>query len=107
MSHKIYSNIGEWMNAHDNQIFRMWRYKRTFTSCAQERKFQDESPFENDHCEYVVIKEIIPISETKIMIGVTYADNDYNLQDGSTSPYISYYSLDEIRLDLNPEDSIE
>lgn len=107
MSPKTYNNFDQWVEAHCNDIFRMWEYKKMFTPYEQEQKFIDESIYVDSHCSFIIIKEVIHISSNKIMIGVRHIYDFTKSEIEESNPQLSYYMLDEIKLDLYPEDSIE
>ena len=88
--HTWLSDVGE------ERVFRMWVFKKMFTPYEQDKKFSDESVYEDDVCKYVMIKELIELPDGDLFIGFQDADND-NL-------YLEYYKLSEIRLDYYPSD---
>ena len=88
--HTWLSDVGE------ERVFRMWVFKKMFTPYEQDKKFSDESVYEDDVCKYVMIKELIELPDGDLLIGFQDADSD-NL-------YLEYYKLSEIRLDYCQSD---
>ena len=76
------------------RIFRMWVYKKMFTPYEQEEKFTDESVYEDITSTPVRIKEVVELPDKRIMIGV----NTFIEDTDNENEYITYYTLDEIRL---------
>lgn len=107
MNPKTYENFDQWVEFHRNDIFRMWEYKKMFTPYEQEQKFVDESIYVDSHCSFIIIKEVIHISSDKIMIGVHHIYDFTKSEIEEPNPHLSYYMLNEIKLDLYPDDSIE
>ena len=65
---KEYKNITEWLKDYEHKVFRMWKYKKMFTPYEMEQKFVDESVYESDACEYIIITKIIPISNDDYLL---------------------------------------
>jgi hypothetical protein len=88
-----YSNFIEFAQAHKDIPFRFWVYRRIFTPYEQEKKFTDESYYEDTCCKIAYIKELIILPDDDILIG--FVSIDYNETDIKCCEYLK---LSEIRL---------
>lgn len=86
-----YNSFGEYLQSLPyNIVFRLWEYKRMFTSYEQAEKFSDESLLVNDECDFVRILDVINLPDGDLFLATTEAWGD--------DKYISYYKLSEIAL---------
>lgn len=82
-------------------IYRMWKYKRMFTPYELDKRFKDESIYEDDICTFVKIEEVISLPNDilikfRLMFeGFIYDDEDKNFTDGGC--YI-FERLSDIKL---------
>lgn len=107
---KSYTNINEWLKDYEHKIFRMWKYKRMFTPYEIEQKFVDESVYESDVCEDIIITKIIPISNDDYLLGYILADSYiYNEIVGKPEKdrLEWYVKLSEISLAYSEKDNAE
>ena len=92
-----WGDIHTWLHDEgEDRVFRLWVFKKMFTPYEQEQKFIDESVYEDVHCKFVRIKELIELADGDYLIG--FQDAESNIE------YLEYLKLSEIRLDYNPND---
>ena len=101
---RIHNNIKEFFHAHDGHIFRFWVYKKMFTPYEQDKKFSDESIYENEYCSYGRIVEVSPLPDGDILLAFQIDDNYENNND---IDYVTYHKLSEIQLDWSKQDQVE
>lgn len=88
-----------WLHDNGDRIYRYWAYKRMFTPEEIDKKWSDQSCFENVECYYGVIKEAIELPDGDILLGfIDPVDDDY------AEKTICYYKLSQIELSYVPED---
>ena len=107
---KSYTTINEWLKEYEHKIFRMWRYKKMFTPYEIEQKFVDESVYESDMCEYIIITKIIPLSNDDYLLGYILVDGyNYNeIIDKPDNEKLEWYvKLSEISLAYSETDNTE
>lgn len=105
---KEYKNITEWLKDYEHKVFRMWKYKKMFTPYEIEQKFVDESVYESDICEYIIITKIIPISNDDYLLGYILADGyNYNeIIDKPENDKLEWYvKLSNIELAYSESDN--
>ena len=102
---RIHNNIKEFFHAHDGHIFRFWVYKKMFTPYEQDNKFLDESIYENEHCYYGRIVDVVTLPDNDILIAFQIDEN--YLEGKKDINYVSYYKLSEIHLDWCIDDQTE
>ena len=88
----------EWLEVHKDDYFRYWVHKVMFTPYEIEKKFEDQSCFEDDECMYGYIVDHVVLPDNDVMIGLSES------KDGG---YISYYKLSAIDLALSDFDEEE
>ena len=102
---RVHSDIKEFFKAHDGHIFRFWVYKKMFTPYEQDKKFSDETIYENEHCSYGRIIEISPLPDGDVLLAFQVDDNYENgIND---IDYVTYHKLSEIQLDWCKQDQVE
>ena len=96
MNEKTYgiTDFGSWLLDNQDKMFRILVYKKVYTPYEQDKKFSDESIYENggyyDHGFIVEAMEI----PGDILIGVSLCNSDNSEDLG----IVKYYRLSEIRL---------
>lgn len=90
-----YKDFNEFMTESQYCIYRYWVYRRGFTPYEQDKKFTDESMFEDTTCKTAYIRELINLPDGDILIGFLDADS-ININNQIS---IQYYKLSEIRLE--------
>lgn len=78
-----------------DQVFRYWVFKRMFTPLECERKYFDQSQFEDSTASLGIIKECIELSNGDVILGFEPVF-EYNSEPEEHD--ILYYKLSEIRL---------
>ena len=102
---RVHSDIKEFFKAHYGHIFRFWVYKKMFTPYEQDKKFSDETIYENEHCCYGRIIEVSPLPDGDILLAFQVDDNYENgIND---IDYVTYHKLSEIQLDWCKQDQVE
>lgn len=102
---RVHSDIKEFFHAHDGHIFRFWVYKKMFTPYEQDKKFSDETIYENEHCSYGRIIEVSPLPDGDVLLAFQVDGNyDEGIKD---IDYVTYYKLSEIQLDWSKNDQVE
>jgi hypothetical protein len=81
-----------WLVDNESRIFRFLVYRKIFTPYEQERKYIDESQFEDTYYSYGQIEEAVDLGNGDWLLGFR------GICDGVRCKYISYYKLSEIRL---------
>lgn len=77
-------DFNEFLKNNDNTIFRMYKYKKLYTPYEQDKKYSDETIYENgNYPTYVYIREAIQLP-----------DNDILLKLEETAPLCEQNSLD-------------
>lgn len=96
-NYDIYGDVETFM--HDvgcERIWRFWVYRRIYTPYEQQSQFIDESQFEDSHCNFGIIREVINL-QGDYLIGfeMVYEENDFQTVENAG---LEYYRLSEIRL---------
>lgn len=100
---KIYNSYQEFFSNHPDRLYRLWVYRRVFTPVEQDRKYIDQSIYEDDHACVGVIREVIPLPDGDLLLGfASIADSITELTE--VNRCIGYYRLSEIRLNYMPMD---
>ena len=88
-----FTDLETWMldNA-DMRIFRVWKYKKVFTPLEQDRKYIDQSPYEEDVAKLVWLEEVIEFDNGRIMFGFKNAETAalYEIGESSVPASIEY-----------------
>ncbi len=96
MSYKSFSDWDTFLRETSGRIFRMWVFKRMFTPFEREKKYMDESIYEDNTCTHVIIRESIVLPNGDILLGLQSIFDEDEIE---TSNYdLSYYKLSEVRL---------
>lgn len=95
--------VADFFNGNKDTIFRMQVYKRLYTPYEIEKKFMDETQFEDEWMQ-VCICSVYELPDKDILLGVRriYEEDDWYLQENEW--IIDYYKLSEIRLSYYPDD---
>lgn len=94
-----FSSFPDFLDAHEDDLFCFWVYRRGYTPYEQQQAFSDESQFEDVHGTVCRVVECISLGNGRFMIGVLPCI-DENLDEKEFSSRIDYYNLDEIRISL-------
>lgn len=95
-----FPSIPDFLEAHQDDIFMFWVYRRVYTPYEQQQAFMDESVFEDSHANFGFAAECISLGGGDFLIGFrTVADPDEIGAQNYKTP-IDYYKLSEIRMTL-------
>ena len=78
---------------YSDRIYRFWVYRKMFTPYEQQNAFMDESEYEDIRASFGIIQEAIDLGNGDWLLGFAV------IFDGELSGGISYYRLNEIRLE--------
>lgn len=78
-----------------DRIFRYWVYKRVFTPLEQEKKYIDQSEYEDTCAHTGIIRECAELPNGDFLLGFSDPGSEYT----------EYYRLSEIRLAYSPDDA--
>ena len=91
-----------WVHDYEGRVYRYWVYKRMFTPLEVEKKYTDETYYEDNECEFGMIYEAIELPDGDILIGFIDPDNEGTTVEGM----IEYYKLSELRFQCLPCDQL-
>lgn len=94
-------DIWTYLHDTDGRVFMYWVYKRMFTPLEQEKKYIDESQFEDAEANRGVITECVELPDGDLLLGFQNVDEDGEPTTGIFR-MIGYYKLSEIRLAYIP-----
>ena len=103
MSIKQYRNMETFLSDNEERLFRVWVYRRIYTPYEQEKKFIDESEFDQETAHLGFIRESIALPDGDYLLGfeevyeAPVADEEVHILD--------YYKLSEIRLGYSAYDT--
>lgn len=104
---KQWTDLDTWMcdNA-DERLFRVWKYKKVFTPYEMDKKFVDESPYEDDVCMYAWLDEVVEFENKRIMFGFRDATSAAMFEYGELEfePNIVYMMDGEFSMEYYPGD---
>lgn len=89
---RIITDMETWLLDNDGRVFRFLVYKKMYTPYEQERKFIDESQFEDTHYRCAFIEEAIELANGEWLLGFR------EILDGEVCGFIEYYKLSDIQL---------
>lgn len=103
----INTDMETWMHDFcDERIFRVWRYKKMFIPLEQDRKYIDQSIYENDECKYMWIEEVVEIPNGRILFGFKDVESALMRDHGDISfePPIEYMLDGEFTMECYEHD---
>lgn len=92
------TDMETWFCDNSERIYRFVVYKKLFTPYEQERKFADESQFEDTHYRFGLIEEAIELGHGEWLLGFR------EIIDGEVCGRIDYFKLSDIQLSYFEED---
>lgn len=93
-------SLPDFLDAHQDDIFRFWVYRKVYTPYEQQKAFSDESVFEDTYAIFGFVAECISLGNGDFLLGFrTVADPDEENVQAYNGP-IEYYKLSEIRMGL-------
>ena len=94
------TDMETWLMDNDHRIFRYLVYRRMFTPYEQEKKFVDESEFQDNHYNFGFIEEAIDLGSGEWMVGF----RPINDCSGVVCDRLEYFNLKEIRIEYFEKD---
>lgn len=94
----VYDDIWKFFQATEERIFRFWVYRRLFTPLEQEKKYMDQSQYEETHAHFGIVREVIPLPDGDVLLGFAQLYDDFADLSNEESQSLEYYRLSEIRL---------
>lgn len=92
-----YKTLGEYLKTLPPEtVFRLWERKQIFTPYEWDKKFSDQSTYENDECLHVCISDTIELPDGDLLL-ITH--------EPELESYLSYYKLSEISLAKSDSDT--
>ena len=95
-------SFANFCNFHYGKPFRYLVYRRMFTPYEQDKKFSDESVYEDIHYKIGCIREISILPDGDVLLG--FVSTDYSKDEPR---WYEYYKLSEIRLERYEGDELE
>lgn len=89
---RVITDMETWLLDFDERIFRFVVYKKLFTPYEQDKKFMDESQFEDTHFRFAFIEEAVELGHGEWLLGFR------EIIDGEICNNIDYYKLSDIQL---------
>ena len=89
---RVITDMETWLLDFDERIFRFVVYKKLFTPYEQDKKFMDESQFEDTHFRFAFIEEAVELGNGEWLLGFR------EIIDGEICNNIDYYKLSDIQL---------
>lgn len=89
---RVITDMETWLLDFDERIFRFVVYKKLFTPYEQDKKFMDESQFEDTHFRFAFIEEAVELGNGEWLLGFR------EIIDGEICSNIDYYKLSDIQL---------
>lgn len=87
-----YKSFGEYLKTlPENTVFRIWEYKKMFTPYEQDEKFSNQSIYENELAQHVIIDDVIELPDGDLLLAVH--DWEYDKAE-----YTDYYKLSNISI---------
>lgn len=100
------TDMETWFCDNSDRIYRFVVYKKLFTPYEQDKKFMDESQFEDTHYRFGFIEEAVDLGHGEWLLGFR------EIIEGDVLDRINYFRLSDIQLSffeqdqdmLNPEE---
>lgn len=89
---RVITDMETWLLDFDERIFRFVVYKKLFTPYEQDKKFMDESQFEDTHFRFAFIEEAVELGNGEWLLGFR------EIIDREICSNIDYYKLSDIQL---------
>lgn len=103
---RTYSSMTEFWEKNGNRIIQFWVFKRMFTPMEKERKYMDQSCYEETSSRAGVIREVIKLPDNDLLLGIAELCEDVDELRSELSCLV-YYKLSELRITYCPHDEIE
>lgn len=92
------TDMDTWFLDNSDRIYRFVVYKKLFTPYEQDKKFSDESQFEDNHYRFGLIEEVIELGQGEWLLGFR------EVIDCEVCSCISYFKLSDIQLSFFEQD---
>lgn len=103
---KVYESASDFFKNNPDRLYRCWVYKHIFTPDELEKKYIDQTVYEDSHCRMGVIREVIPLPDGDLLIGFAMVYESLD-ELGAENREMAYYRLSEIRMNYLPMDGDE
>ena len=97
----IYGDWETFFLDNDSRLYHFAVYKRMFTPYEQVNCFSDESQYEQDIWRYGFIREVVPLPDGDLLLGIQEVYDE--IADDPNDDF-EYYKLSEIRLAYKKDD---
>ena len=87
-------NIKNWLSHVETAHFLLWVYRRGYTPYEMDKRFEDQSLFEDSRGDVVKIVEVVLLDDGDYFLGV----QSYDEIEEKYCNQIDYYKLSEVRL---------
>lgn len=102
----VYGDFRHFFEQNPNRIYRYWVYRRMFTPYEQKQSYMDESFFEQSQALCGVIREVVPMPNGDLLLGIAdIAEDTSELSAGNRQ--MSYHRLSDLQLMYMPLDAQE
>lgn len=101
-----YDDFKQFFEQNPNRIYRYWVYRRIFTPYEQKQSFMDESFFEQSQALFGVIREVIPLPDGNLLIGIADITEDAS-ELRTDNRQMTYHRLSDLQLMYMPLDAQE
>lgn len=101
-----YEDFRQFAEQNPNRIYRYWVYRRMYTPYEQKQGFMDESFFEQSQALFGVIREVIPLSNGDLLLGIADITEDAS-ELTAENRQMTYHRLSDLQLMYMPLDARE
>ena len=102
----VYEDFRQFIEQNPNRIYRYWVYRRMYTPYEQKQGFMDESFFEQSQALFGVIREVIPLSNGDLLLGIADITEDAS-ELTAENRQRAYHRLSDLLLMYMPLDAQE
>lgn len=97
----IYGDWETFFLDNSDRLYHFVVYKKMFTPYEQQQCFSDESVYEEDIYKYGFIREVVPLPNGDLLLGICEIIDDV---PSDLDASLDYYKLSELRLSYDKED---
>ena len=102
----VYEDFRQFIEQNPNRIYRYWVYRRMYTPYEQKQGFMDESFFEQSQALFGVIRDVIPLSNGDLLLGIADITEDAS-ELTAENRQMAYHRLSDLHLMYMPLDAQE
>ena len=102
----VYEDFRQFIEQNPNRIYRYWVYRRMYTPYEQKQGFMDESFFEQSQALFGVIREVIPLTNGDLLLGIADITEDTS-ELTAENRQMAYHRLSDLHLMYMPLDAQE